>query len=236
MRLVRRRRQAILQSPTEGASDTEPAPSPVEETRLDGEAVGPENTDVPSDDVRASTAGQLQVAFRRTDRVLILGDVETGKTFLAGKIVASAPRRIILTPHHDDWTDEPNRIIVTTPEQLLDGVGKALELGNLVCVIDDMDILVKKTEKDPRMNLLLMGPRHRGIGWVMISRRTADLPTLVFSTANKVFIFQTDLPQDLETFREFYNCAEAVQGLNRLQHQTLFIDRETKKRQVIVAV
>lgn len=177
----------------------------------------------------------MNISHNRTDRILLLGESGTGKTYIAKKIVESAPQRIICTPHADEWKQEPNRVVTMNEQALLEAIGKGLDEGNLVMVLDDLDVTIKKTERDPRLNYLLMGPRHRGIGWVIISRRTTDLPTLIFKQANKVYIFQTDLPQDLKLFREFYNCEEQVRALNRASHQCLFIDREAKTQQVIIA-
>jgi hypothetical protein len=216
-------------SDLEGAQDPSPAESASNQVQ---EPVAP-NPTTETESVKG--AAGLPISFRRIDRILIQGDSESGKSHLARKIIQGARRRVIITPHDDEWTEEPNRLIVRTEEQLLQGVKQCLSLGNLVAVLDDVDILITKTEKDPRMNELMMGARHRGVGWIIISRRTTDIPTLVFKQANKVFLFQTDLPQDLQIYRDYYNCDQTVKALNRVAHQCLFIDRETKKRQIVIA-
>src|SRR5712692_2731229 len=221
--MVRNRRQTVPEASPQTTPDGTPTPAVSEP------AAGPTGQDqqLPAESLPRGTAN---FQFKRTDRFLALGESLSGKSFLARAIITQTPRRVIITPHSEEWTEEPNRIVARNEEQLLDGIHQALKAGNCIVVLDDLDILIKKTEKDPRANMLFMGARHRGVGYFCISRRTADLPTIIFQQSNKVFLFQTDLPADLELYRDFYNCADAVKALNSVSHQCLFIDRDRKTR------
>lgn len=175
------------------------------------------------------------IPLKVTDRLLILGDSGSGKTYLATKILKSYPRAIIITPQPDEWKEFPNRVVTLDPETAFSTIQKALATGNVVVVVEDADTFLTRYENDARLRYFLIASRHRRVGWVFIARRTQDMPTLVFKQANKLFLFQTDLPHDLKTYEEFYGIAGEVKGLDRAAHNALFVDRETREKRVIVA-
>jgi hypothetical protein len=112
---------------------------------------------------------------------------------------------------------------------------KAFRAGNIMVVVDDADVYFTRFEDDNRLKIILAVGRHRNCGWCIMTRRTQDLPPLCFKQANKVFIFQTDYPNDLALYEDFYMVSAEVRGLNREAHECLFIDREQRSKRVIVA-
>jgi hypothetical protein len=175
------------------------------------------------------------VSLKPTDRILILGENGTGKTYLARRLLSKAPRVVVFTPYANEWTEYPNRIVGYKAETFYETIHRCLKTGNVLLAGDDEDLYLDRYADDDRLRYLLVGGRHRGIGWVCISRRTADLPPLYFKTANKVFLFQTDLPRDVELFDSFYACGKEVKTLNRAQYGCLFVDREAHTKTPIVA-
>ena len=177
----------------------------------------------------------MQVQLKPTDRILILGESASGKTFLARRLLSQARRVVVFTPQANEWNEYPNRVVGWEAEQLFKTIGKCLRTGNCLLAIDDADLPLDRYADDPRLRYFLVASRHRGVGWVSISRRTADLPPLFFKQANHLFLFQTNLPRDLETYRAFYGVDKEVAALPREIHGCLYLNRETRERQVVVA-
>lgn len=143
---------------------------------------------------------------------------------------------MVITPNSDEFKDYPNRIVTFNGEVANEAIKEALLAGNKIVLIDDSDVILKKIEKDKRFLSLIASGRHYGCGWIVISRRTADIPTLCAKQAKHVFLFQTDLPNDIEFLNDFYYPAgDEVRDLNIEQHEFLYIDRKARTRRRMVA-
>lgn len=177
----------------------------------------------------------MQVKLNPTDRILILGESGSGKTYLAKRLLSQARRVIVYTPQSDEWKEYPNRVVGWKAEQLFQTIGKSLQAGNNILAIDDADLPLDRYADDDRLRYFLVAGRHRGVGWVVISRRTADLPPLFFKQANKLFLFQTNLPRDLEVYRAFYGVDKEVSALPREAHGCLFVNRDEQQKIAVVA-
>ncbi len=172
-----------------------------------------------------------EIILSNTDRVLVLGESLSGKTYLVRKFLKGFRHVKVITPQHDEFKDYQDRVVTWDVEKVFEAVAEGLGKGNMVIVIDDSDILLEKIAKDKRMKYFLGGARHRGVAWVIVSRRTADIPTLVPKQANKLFLFQTDLPRDVEFLNDyFYPAGDEVKELDREAHEFLYIDRDAKTR------
>ena len=177
----------------------------------------------------------MNVSLKPTDRILILGESASGKTYLAKRLLSKARRVVVYTPQANEWTEFPNRVVGWKAETLYETIGKCLKEGNVFLAVDDADLPMDRYADDDRLRYFLVASRHRGVGWAVVSRRTADLPPLFFKQANKLFLFQTDLPRDLEIYRAFYGVEKEVRALPREQHGCLFIDREAHSKTPVVA-
>jgi hypothetical protein len=177
----------------------------------------------------------MNVSLKPTDRILILGESLSGKTYLAERLLSKAKRVVVYTPQANEWTSFPNRVVGWKAETLYQTIGKCIKEGNVFLAIDDADLPLDRYANDDRLQYLLVAGRHRNVGWAIVSRRTADLPPLFFKQANKLFLFQTDLKRDLEIFDDFYACAKDVKALPREQHGCLFLDREARTKVAVVA-
>lgn len=172
------------------------------------------------------------------ERGAILGEGEGGKTYLLRKLLKEFKKSkiLIITPNYEEFKDYPNRVVTWEPEECCEAIGEALQKGNMLVIIDDADVILDKIMTDKRFKELVNSGRHRGCGWLIVSRRTADLPTMVAKQAKKLFLFQTDLPRDVEFLNEFYYPAgDEVKALDPQAHEFLYIDRKRKIREIMVA-
>ncbi len=177
------------------------------------------------------------VKLNLDDRILILGESKSGKTYLGDIMLQAYKRIVVITSDPTEFKWAKNRIVTIDPGEVNGAIQKALEMGRVVIAIDDADLYFTKYISDENVRYLLIAGRHRKVGWAFMGRRTQDLPTLVFKQANKVFAFQTDLDLDRETYRKNYGeqFEQLVNGLNRDAHQFVFFDRDSRQMRVMTA-
>ena len=174
------------------------------------------------------------------DRILILGESGSGKTFLAEILARQYSRILVVTPAFEDWQKIPKENIVYTlsSEACYKQMKKSLEVRNVLLVVDDADIYLNPYILDDEyIRTIIISGRHYGIAWMMVSRRTQDMPKLILKQANKVMCFQTDIARDLQIIKENYGeqASLYVKNLNREKHEFLFIDREARTLEVLIA-
>ncbi len=177
-----------------------------------------------------------EIELSNSSRILVLGESGGGKTYLTRKFLKTFHRVLVITPQADEFKDYKNRLVTLDPDKVYETIAVALQEGNMMVVIDDSDILLEKISKDRRFEYFIKGGRHRGVGFTIISRRTTDVPTMIPKQANRLFLFQTDLPRDIEFLNEyFYPAGDQVKGLDRKSHEFLYVDRDAKTMTVMVA-
>ena len=175
----------------------------------------------------------------------MLGESGSGKTVLVTQLVKqcfpSASNVLVVTPYSDEFTFIPpsQKILTVDPSVAKEAVEAALRKGNTFIVIDDADLFLGATVKDEDLPIryLLISSRHVNVGWLLISRRTQEMPKLAFKQATKLFFFQTDSYRDLEIIKLTFNeqDAQAVKSLDASKHECYFVDRKTKERKIITA-
>jgi DNA helicase HerA-like ATPase len=176
------------------------------------------------------------IELSSTDRILVLGDSGSGKTFLATKISKSFKRVLVVSSDPTEFKEFPNRITTINPEATRKALSETYSKGNLLAVVDDTDNFFTRFENDERVRAFLILSRHRNTGWIIIARRPTDLPPLVFTQANKIFIFQTDHPRELALYDSYISpgVGETIKALDRQAHNFFFYNRDTRETKVMV--
>ncbi len=164
----------------------------------------------------------------------------SGKSYLANILAHQFKRVLVVSPYPDEWVDFPKENVVYTlnSQDCYKQMKKALSTGNVLLVVDDADIFLEPyILEDDSIKIIVIGGRHYGIAWLMVSRRTQDLPKLILKQANKVCAFQTDNARDLEIIKNNYGdeAAKIVKNLNRSKHEFLLIDREARTLEILIA-
>ena len=174
------------------------------------------------------------------DRILILGASKSGKTYLAHKLIDPMPRVVIFDPN-GEWMGTPGGSRLAVHDVRGDRLKKLskdiLKEGDVFFVMEDIDIVMDKwsLNEDEVMRYLFIASRHRRVGWLVIARRPADIPTLVLKQANKVFVFHNDLPHDAELYESMFGVgtAETAKSLPPKEHLFLYIDIDDPGRKEI---
>jgi DNA helicase HerA-like ATPase len=194
-----------------------------------------EQTEVSSTNPQPRESNSIEL--QPTDRILILGDSGSGKTVLAQGIAKSYKRLIVVSGDPKEFGFAKNRVETINPETTRTTLSKSYETGNAFVVIDDTDNFFTRFENDERVRTFLILGRHRNIGWSIIARRPTDLPPLVFTQANKIFVFQTDHPRELKLYEQYVGVGTSgtIKSLNRLEHQCFYYNRDTREQRVIKA-
>lgn len=180
------------------------------------------------------------IEIRNIERVLVIGDSESGKTYLANQLIKAIPQEklVVVTPYRDEFTSVRRRYVTVFPEKVLELITVVLKEGKEFIVIDDFDILFQNRldDEDRALKILLVSGRHASIGWLVIARRTQDISKLMLKQATKLFFFQTNLYLDLQIIQSMFGdkAAQIVANLNWNNHECLFIDRTTREQKVIV--
>lgn len=181
----------------------------------------------------------LDLNVSTEDRILILGPSKSGKSYLARKLVDTMPRVVVFDPN-GEWTGIPGKRLAVHDvrgDRLRKMAKDTLKEGDIFFVMEDIDIVMDKwhLSEDEVLRYLFIAGRHRRVGWLVIARRPADIPTLILKQANKIFIFHNDLPHDAELFESMFGrgTAQTVQSLPPKEHQFLFIDIDDPGRKEI---
>jgi len=170
--------------------------------------------------------------FQPGDRVVIIGLPLSGKTYLAGKLTATAQRILYFDPFHDyreaagateiaanDLLSRPKLLAESTfryavipdenelAEQLEDVVSLARAASNLVIVLDEVGDY--KQEARVTLEKLARNGRHDGLVPVYVSQVAVDIPRTVRRLATRVYSFRQVDIDDLDALEERYGEAYA---------------------------
>ena len=165
----------------------------------------------------------------------------TGKSHLLRKIVRATPKYVLWDPLREHGS---LGVVVRTPSQLrvslrthprivFQGFTRdksefepvavsVFNWGNRFLFVDEADQVMPSRSIGPAAKELVDLGRHRNVGLLCVTRRIADLDKCPVAQANKLFIFKTTLPQDIEYLRGF--VAEASRAKDLQGHRFLYVD------------
>ncbi len=97
---------------------------------------------------------------------------------------------------------------------------------NFTLVVDEMDKYNKSTEM---LDIIHYG-RHFNINLICNSRRYTDLPRLLTSQADNMYIFRTQEPRDIQYIKDYCGHSAASKIVNlKPFHYLIYPDEEIKK-------
>lgn len=172
---------------------------------------------------------------------IVCGMRGTGKSHLLRKIVRATSKYVLWDPLREHGS---LGVVVRTPAQLRVSLrthsrivfqgftrdktefeqvaASVFNWGNRFVFVDEADQVMPSRSIGPAAKELVDLGRHRNVGLMCVTRRIADLDKSPVAQANKLFIFKTTLPQDLEYLRGF--VTEAVRAKDLEGHSFLYVD------------
>lgn len=193
--------------------------------------------------------------LRADDIIVVIGRRRAGKTTLVKKLLIPQYVRSGIGVVIDDHVGEyklPNFLITTNVKAVLYNKHVVLldREASDEWFADFMNMLKKRYKRtrwrtvvvvdeaynhferrklpQPQAQLLRLG-RHYGLGVVLITHRLYDLSPLVYKIANKIIIFRTTEPRELDFIRKYvgYGAEEYVRKL--LQYEYIVVDVDEGK-------
>ena len=145
----------------------------------------------------------MPIALSPTSKITIAGMSGCGKTILARHILTSYQRRAIWDAqgeYRDFGSYQPRDY---TREEF-DKFAKAVwENGNVMFVVEECEEFLTNIGMSKYMHRIANRGRHRGIGYIAITRRIANVNKTVFGLSSDMFLYRQFLPNDLRYLKEF---------------------------------
>jgi hypothetical protein len=186
--------------------------------------------------------------FIRGDRVVIIGLPLSGKTYLATRLTASAPRILFFDPYHDyvEKAEEVKAppIAEISADELIENPKILNQSKFRLAIIPDEDdlaeqldlvvriaraagdlILVMDEVGDYKRNATLTleklarNGRHNGLVPIYVSQVAMDIPRTVRRIATRVYSFRQEDIEDLDALAERYGDDYAAKVSNLPEHE-----------------
>jgi energy-coupling factor transporter ATP-binding protein EcfA2 len=185
------------------------------EKQLSPEAQKIAGTDKASVKAKESKKPKLEVNV--SDKVSILGKTGSGKTNLIKVLMSDILKDydFVLLDSIGNFAEyegkenvEYHQVTPSDTNTVDDIIYKALERGNCMVVIDEVDRY--QTKKGTMLNELVNLGRNYEVGGIFAARRTADVDKDILSNSPFIFVFQHILPQDLDVLIDWFAQPEAT--------------------------
>ena len=147
----------------------------------------------------------MEINLKADDVIIVIGRRGTGKSVLADYLLQQFDDAGHPTFVYDTVRDHPNfkRETPSNPsmEDFEIWAKKFYEQGNLIVLVEEIDMLCTSSRIGPEFKKLVSLGRHENVGLIMTYRRIADAHKLPPSQAHHFFIFKTHLPNDISYLR-----------------------------------
>lgn len=117
----------------------------------------------------------------------------------------------------------------TDPNEAVNYMSSCLwhaEGGTLV--LDEVDAVSTSKDAAPVFDQVIRYGRNRGVSLLTGCRRPAEIDRNITAGANRLYIFQTQEPRDIEYFRKTILGDEAEKLLSLPQYHGVFLDYDRK--------
>ena len=149
----------------------------------------------------------MEINLKPDDISMVIGQRGTGKSVLADYLLQEYSDEGHKTFAYDTVRDHPNfkRVTPSNPslEDFEEWAKKLYEEGNVVVLIEEIDMLCSSSQIGPEFKKLVSLGRHENIGLILTARRIADAHKLPPSQAHHFFIFRCHLPNDITYLKKF---------------------------------
>jgi len=167
--------------------------------------------------VKARESKKPKLEVNVSDKVSILGKTGSGKTNLIKVLMSDILKDydFVLLDSIGNFAEyegkenvEYHQVTPSDTNTVDDIIYKALERGNCMVVIDEVDRY--QTKKGTMLNELVNLGRNYEVGGIFAARRTADVDKDILSNSPFIFVFQHILPQDLDVLIDWFAQPEAT--------------------------
>lgn len=147
----------------------------------------------------------MEINLKADDVIIVIGRRGTGKSVLADDLLQEFDDEGHKTFCYDTVRDHPNFKRECPEDACLEDfeiwAKKIYAEGNMVVLIEEIDMLCTSSMIGPNFKKLVSLGRHQNVGLIMTYRRIADAHKLPPSQAHHFFIFRTHLPNDISYLR-----------------------------------
>lgn len=128
-------------------------------------------------------------------------------------------------------TDEISRVVIVQapdPDETVDFISAAMwHAGDCTLVLDEVDSI--NYASAPCFDHLIRYGRNRMVSILTGCRRPAEISKNITAGANRIFIFQTQEPRDVEYFKKTLLGEQAESLISLPEYQGIFIDYDKKQ-------
>ena len=176
--------------------------------------------------------------FTSRDYVLVTGKAFTGKTYFIKRHLREIPakRPVLIYDFNHEYTEESKKkdtgvwlVRRGTITEMEEFTQMAYDAGNCQVVFSECDNYIRS--KSPVLLAIVTTGRNRGIGCWMDAKRPMAVPPEWRSRFNKLVLFQTTLPDDIEYLEKWTGTGRGslqfLTGLKQGEHIVVDTDAQT---------